>query len=471
VDGTPSDVPEGFVTTMRILLGDIKETKTYSDVVLISSDGTRLQCHRTVLALSSSFLKTLLDYHEDEPDETEVFLSYSSADIGRLLEILYLGSVKLTAGQREVVYDMFRTLGIENSLVEERDQKAEDNFERLHIVEEDLVVKGEEEVMEEEEEQLVDIVKIQKVVVGVAAYTKRQGGDDSTVVEGGDRTITRFICNEGRCRKSFSRKYDLIAHQRLHTGERPYPCQFCDERFVSVTDMRRHMLRVHNHGEKVACKQCGKTFRDSHNLKNHMSVHTGLRPFVCAICPSAFSQKSDLMKHGKIHSDDQPFQCDVCLKTFKWKHILGRHKMTHTGEKPFDCDCGMSFRSGSDLQIHQRTHTGEKRYECQLCGHRFARKDYLNKHMTVHRKPTLSCPVPLCNAKFYSKADLGAHEKTVHDRDEVGVEAESFAVMDDDGNTAFVVTDSAGVVVEVETTENNRNNVAVELRKDVVYQV
>ena len=91
--------------------------------------------------------------------------------------------------------------------------------------------------------------------------------------------------------------------------------------------------------------------------------------------------------------------------------------------------------------------------------------------MTVHRKPTLSCPVPLCNAKFYSKADLGAHEKTVHDRDEVGVEAEPFAVMDDDGNTAFVVTDSAGVVVEVETTENNRSNVAVELRKDVGHYV
>ncbi|KAK9763010.1 hypothetical protein K7432_010711 [Basidiobolus ranarum] len=42
------------------------------------------------------------------------------------------------------------------------------------------------------------------------------------------------------CSRSFTRKYDLERHERLHTGDKPYKCAFCHKSFTRVDARQRH---------------------------------------------------------------------------------------------------------------------------------------------------------------------------------------------------------------------------------------
>ena len=56
-------------------------------------------------------------------------------------------------------------------------------------------------------------------------------------------------------------------------------------------------------GEGISvCGVCGREFRGrrsqrTYNLKQHLSIHAGLRPFQCPLCSHAFNRKSHLKGH------------------------------------------------------------------------------------------------------------------------------------------------------------------------------
>eukprot|EP00744_Colponema_vietnamica_P023752 GILI01034464.1.p1 GENE.GILI01034464.1~~GILI01034464.1.p1 ORF type:complete len:173 (-),score=12.09 GILI01034464.1:371-889(-) len=99
--------------------------------------------------------------------------------------------------------------------------------------------------------------------------------EDVKIPSHGGKANKTFVCHY--CRKVFKQQYNLTRHIRIHTGCKPFTCNF---------------------------DGCFKSFTTASVLRTHQRVHTGERPYVCSHkgCGKAFSQKGHLSRHCKVHS-------------------------------------------------------------------------------------------------------------------------------------------------------------------------
>lgn len=166
-----------------------------------------------------------------------------------------------------------------------------------------------------------------------------------------------------------------------------FSCRVCGESY-----QRRSHLFTHATAHLRDCSLCGKHLEETESLKFHLKLHRETS-FCCRVCGQSFTLRGNLRIHMMIHSGERPYTCTVCGKSFGRRATLVRHVRSHTGEKPFICTyCGHSFVEKGNLTVHLRTHTGEKPYWCSNCDRRFSQLSSFQKHPCQRRGLTSDCP-------------------------------------------------------------------------------
>ena len=92
-----------------------------------------------------------------------------------------------------------------------------------------------------------------------------------------------------------------------------------------ILKLNRHMKVFHEGAYDCSCEICGKDFKETNTLKNHMATKHSGNLFECSVCGKEFSQSSSLRRHMLLHSGEKPHVCNVCGKAFNLKSSLNNH--------------------------------------------------------------------------------------------------------------------------------------------------
>ncbi|XP_059194437.1 zinc finger protein 1035 [Centropristis striata] len=203
----------------------------------------------------------------------------------------------------------------------------------------------------------------------------------------------KFVCSY--CPRAFGNNWQLSIHNRLHTGERPYSCDDCGEKFIRKDYLQRHYLKC---TAKISKSRVGQS--------RQSSSKSPPKGFSCAYCSSRFLLFSQLQEHflnahqleTKVPASTAPLQqhlsnmpdikkepldeyCDEQLSDGATLRSKGDKVPDGGVPKPFSCShCKMSFTNKAGLMGHLRIHAMKFPFNCKICSRGFWNKSLLRNH-------------------------------------------------------------------------------------------
>ncbi|XP_054636894.1 zinc finger protein 407 isoform X2 [Dunckerocampus dactyliophorus] len=230
-----------------------------------------------------------------------------------------------------------------------------------------------------------------------------------------------FLCKI--CHFATAQLGDARNHVKRHLGMREYKCDICGWAFVMKKHLSTHLLGKHGIGQrkerKFECKLCERSFSEKWALNNHLKLHSGEKPYKCSwpSCHYAFLNLSAMKDHYRTHTGEKTFLCDLCGFAGGTRHALTKHRRQHTGERPFKCKlCNFASTTQSHLSRHNRVHTGEKPYRCPWCDYRSNCAENIRKHIlhTGKHEGVKMYNCPKCDYGTNSPIEFRNHLKDNH---------------------------------------------------------
>ena len=181
-----------------------------------------------------------------------------------------------------------------------------------------------------------------------------------------------FKCDE--CTQTFNNMKTYYSHTLKHKPEKwNFKCPMCDQKCQTRRHLLLHKSKVHQEG--ICCPQCGKTYSSDSNLKYHiLNVHQATRKFTCEDCGKVFGCKTYLKSHRKIHSSISTERtCPYCSKSIRGRYYYQHVKSHDQSTWKYQCpQCDQKCQTRTKYQEHQSLfHSAEPKFTCDLCQEKF----------------------------------------------------------------------------------------------------
>jgi len=171
----------------------------------------------------------------------------------------------------------------------------------------------------------------------------------------------------------------------------PLPCPHCPKSSWNQRDLNNHISSVHLKIKPFSCPLCDKPFSRKQQVEAHLKVHSGEKTSLCFLCGKSYSSAGALKGHLDRHfpkSAPPPnpvkFKCNLCDVYCTDMRRLNEHKLRHQDERNFQCDhCEKAFKTRRDLVKHRNYHKLklEKPEQCPACEKRYSTKEILKFHL------------------------------------------------------------------------------------------
>ena len=256
----------------------------------------------------------------------------------------------------------------------------------------------------------------------------------------------RHKCDE--CQSSFTLRKDLLRHQIVHTGEKPYGCQFCPKKFNQTSNVQRHEYSVHRFVKGVfQCQDCDAFFQTMDELKTHAdaSGHGGEKSsYECQLCRKSFSKRANLKRHETRGCDvanvvkemegngSSYSRVDIRDGTGIYIGDIGEDTAKIREEDTTKVECqrdaviaASGFEGTKSLDSREAIERPRSRrdvprgcaeipfqnsFDCQQCGDTFESAQFLESHEQTHAEELYTCLH--CDDIFNDRSSIVIHLRT-----------------------------------------------------------
>ena len=212
-----------------------------------------------------------------------------------------------------------------------------------------------------------------------------------------------------------------------------YPCNECDNVFVSEPSLKFHMKKTHFPSQsKTHCNLCDYEFETYQKYSNHKyNIHGKERSLfnkeiteedlkeTCNVCERKFVSSASLQFHTRnIHSHSAAQR-----KVFKMKFEIKRQMSSEkhcklcniTYKKPCSLMTHMKKVHSEELELFDKDLTADDlKYDCRSCDKKYASEITLNHHMKTKHYRGTQTRCELCSFEFDNPKTFLNHKHKIH---------------------------------------------------------